>query len=324
MKFKIIPGPLGQESGQPYPIAAQEIKDSKAYKPFASLVMSLGPKQKVAQAARPLMGFDNKDITEDRISTELLNIAGPNGNIPIRLYSPRSKNLPIMLFFHGGGWIGGSVDNVENICKALADQAQMLVINVDYRLAPENPFPAGLEDGYAALLWAHRLGKKYGGDSKRIFLAGDSAGGNIATLCCTLSHLRQGPSIAAQLLIYPATDITRRCKVNPKVGWVPLKHYLKMRRLYLPPGEKPSNPLISPLFAEDLSYMPKSLVITTEFCYLREQGESYAHKMSDQGVDVSLWRYNGLNHAFWDKVGVWPQADQSIKDVAEFIKGIGS
>lgn len=319
MTHKIIPGPRGEEEGLAFTDAAQEIRDANVYKPKENLFFRLGDKVKVAEFMRDIMGFDNKDTAGDRVNTQSITISGPNGDIPIYINSPQGENLPVMIYFHGGAWIGGTAGDVQNICRGIADSSGMMVVNVEYRLAPEHPYPAGLEDSYATLLWAKENIGSYGGDSEKIIMAGDSAGANFATLCCTLSHQRKGPAIAAQVLLYPAMDISRGCRVNPSVGPVPLRRYQIMKRLYL--GLRSArNPMVSPVYAKDLSYMPPTLLTTTEFCFLRDQGEAYAQMLDSQGVPVTVLQYNGLNHAFLDKVGVWPQADQGVKHIAQYLK----
>ena len=207
---------------------------------------------------------------------------------------------------------------MENIGRGLADRACHIVINVDYRLAPEHKFPAGLEDCYAAVEWAAEHGRELGGDPTRLVVAGDSAGGNLATVCCLLAHERGGPPIAHQVLVYPGVDLSGRYEeehgAQEGADGMDLSGFIAS--VYVDRPELLADPRCSPWLAEDVSFMPPALVMTAEYCFIREQGEGYAKKLAAAGVATRAIRYNGLNHAFLDKVGVWRHADACIEDIA--------
>ncbi len=320
MNIEIRPGPLGETAGEPFPEVREEMdRMAKAGRFMRPALMRLVPNQLVVRMMRKMFGFPNKDIAKGRVETRRLSIPGPGGDVPIRIYTPQGTDLPILLYFHGGGWVAGSVDAVENIGRGIADRAGCIVINVDYRLAPEHKFPAGLEDCYAAVKWAADHGRELAGDPTRIVVAGDSAGGNFATVCCLLAHERGGPGIAHQVLIYPGVDLSGRYveQHGPQAGAEGMDMGDFMASVYVDGPEQLSDPRVSPWVVDDLSFMPPALVMTAEFCFIRDQGEGYARRLHEAGVNTRLLRYNGLNHAFLDKVGVWPYADGCIEDIAD-------
>jgi len=326
VEIEIRPGPLGTEGGEPFPEVREEMarmkRGSRIMRPS---LMRLIPQRLLVKMIRRMMGFPNRDVAKGKLATQHLAIPGPAGDVPVRVYTPEGENLPILLFFHGGGWIGGSVDCVENICRAIADRAGHIVINVDYRLAPEHKFPAGLEDCYAAVEWAARHGGELGGDPERLVVAGDSAGGNFATVCCLLGHERGGLPITRQVLIYPGVDLSGRHQAEhgrqEAAPEADLGAFLGS--MYVDHENQLADPRCSPWVVDDLSFMPPALVVTAEFCFLCDQGEAYARRLAADGVETRAIRCNGVNHAFLDKVGVWPYADACIDDIAEVLTAAG-
>ncbi len=319
MTVEIQPGPPGTSGGEPFPEVEAEMKQfQKAARVMPTLMRVLPDRLKV-KLMRKMMGFDNVDIAGSRVTTSHITIPTPDGTVPARVYTPEGSDLPIMVYFHGGGWIAGSVDVVENICRAIADRAGHIVINVDYRLAPEHKFPAGLEDSYAAVEYAASRGAELGGDPSRIVVAGDSAGGNFATVCCLLAHQRGGPAIAHQVLIYPGVDMSgaHHDEHGPQDGPPAPDFGDFMTRLYVDDPATLSDPRCSPWLIDDPSFMPPATIMTAEYCFLRDQGEDYAAKLAANGVPTRTIRYNGLSHAFLDKIGVWPQAEACVDDIAE-------
>ncbi len=320
MIIEIRPGPVGTEGGEPFPEVREEIERmEKGRRIMRPSLMRLIPNRFKVKMMRKMFGFPNRDIAKGTVRNRQLSIPGPDGDIPIRIYTPEGVDLPILLYFHGGGWVAGSVEAVENIGRAIADRAGHIVTNVDYRLAPEHKFPAGLEDCYAAVKWAAEHGGELGGDPARIVVAGDSAGGNFATVCCLLAHERGGPAISHQVLIYPGVDLSGRFveEHGPQDGAEGMDMGDFMAAVYLGGPERLADPRVSPYLVEDLSFMPPALVMTAEYCFIRDQGEGYAVRLEAAGVPTRAIRYNGLNHAFLDKVGVWSYADSCIEDIAE-------
>lgn len=244
------------------------------------------------------------------------------GGVPARLYLPSDeKNLGLCVFIHGGGWVFGTLDDHDDLCRRLAMLSGHAVLSIDYRLAPEFAFPVPLEDCLAATRWAHENASSLGCDASRMVVCGDSAGGNLSTLVAQHS----GVPLKMQLLIYPATDarcITESYRRNalgylltaPAMQWF-YGHYLS--------GGKGSgdNPLVSPLLASDevLAKMPPTLVITAEYDPLCDEGENYARKLNSLDVPTTCTRYFGQIHAFVTRPAFLDDAYLAIAQVADAI-----
>ena len=230
-------------------------------------------------------------------------IPGPAGEIPIRIYRVESSGPPpVLVYFFGGGWVLGSLDAVDPVCRRLANETPCAVVSVAYRRAPEHAFPAGLEDCYAATCWVAHRAAELGLDPGRLAVGGASAGGNLAAAVALLARDRGGPAIAAQLLVYPPLD--RRAdtpsmheELDPllfgarDVAWC-WSHYLA------DPADG-DNPLASPLRVESVGGLPPALVITAELDPLRDEGELYAARLADAGVPAELVRFDGAVHGFF-------------------------
>ena len=223
------------------------------------------------------------------------------GGVPARLYKPNDDpNLPLLVYYHGGGWVLGSVESHDSICRALCMQTPCAVLSVDYRLAPENPFPAPLVDCVTATKWAHDNAAAIGIDPTRIAIGGDSAGGNLAA---AIANMQTIPTVY-QLLIYPVTDCRlqhpshQENKDGPFLTHAAMKwfvdHYVSGADISL------SDPRLSPLFESDtnLAAAPPACVITAEFDPLRDEGDAYATKLAAVGVPVSHVRFSGQFHGF--------------------------
>lgn len=208
-----------------------------------------------------------------------LDIPGAGGALPLRIYTPAASTipLPVIVYFHGGGWVMGDLDSHDNLSRRLAANSDAIVVAVDYRLAPENIFPAALDDASTALRWVVANAASINGDSTRIAVAGDSAGGNLAAALSLLARDQQGPPISAQVLIYPAVDLSNLDR--PSAEQFAKGLFLTRERMawfidqYVPDKAARNNPLVSPLLASDLQQLPPALVITAEFDPLRDEGE---------------------------------------------------
>ena len=176
-----------------------------------------------------------------------------------------------------------------------------------------------MEDAYASVEYAASHGRELGGDPSRIVVAGDSAGGNFATVCCLLAHERGGPAISHQVLVYPGVDMSgaHQEEHGPQEDPEAPDFGDFMTRMYVNDPEELSDPRCSPWMIEDASFMPPATIMTAEYCFIRDQGEAYGAKLAAAGVPTRTIRYNGLNHAFLDKIGVWPQAEACVDDIAE-------
>jgi acetyl esterase len=243
-----------------------------------------------------------------------LAIPGPAGTIPARFYEPHEMGLeerPLIVYFHGGGWTIGDLDTCDSVCRFLAAKVPATVLSIDYRLAPEHPFPAAVEDAFAAYLWAAVDNTRLGVDPKRIAVAGDSAGGNLAAAVSLLARDASGPKPRMQALIYPVTDAVggQRSRSEFAKGFLLAKADMDwFERHYLPPGVDHADPRVSVLRAEDLSGLPPAYVATAGFDPLRDEGEAYAARMQDAGVEVALRRHPGLIHGFANMTSISPTA----------------
>jgi len=252
-----------------------------------------------------------------------LTIPGPGGELPLRVYRPASaRPLPALLYFFGGGWVLGTIDTADGVSRSLANSSGALVAVVGYRLAPEHPFPAAVEDCYAAVRWVAGHAEEIGADPARLVVGGDSAGGNLAA-AVALRARADGPALAGQLLVYPNTDQladdrSMRAADDPflfnrrSVAWY--------RRHYLANPDDAADPLASPLRAESLAGLPPTLVITAEYDPLRDQGEAYAHRLADAGVQVELSRYPGMAHGFFTMAGTVDASRAAIQQASSFVR----
>ena len=241
---------------------------------------------------------------------------GPGGPLRLRLYYPTEvRPLPVVVYFHGGGWVRGSLETHDNVCRGLANAAECLIASVDYRLAPEAKFPAPVEDAYAGTEWVARNAAELGADPTRLAVGGDSAGGNLAAAVCLMARERGGPPIGFQLLVYPVLDYnfdTPSYRENAE-GYVLYKADMEYYwRHYLADERDGSNPLASPLRAESLSGLPPALVITAELDPLRDEGEAYAARLEQAGVPVTCTRYDGMIHGFFGMGAVVDKGRQAI------------
>jgi len=214
----------------------------------------------------------------------------------------------------------GSIETHDNVCRKLANLAGAIVVSVGYRLAPENKFPAGLEDVYAALQWISTEASALGGDTGRLAVAGDSAGGNLAAAVCLVTRDRGGPRIRFQALAYPAVDASNLDResyhLNGKGYYLTRQVIAQVIPLYINRPDDVYDPYVSPLLAGDVSGLPPGLVITAQFDPLMSEGEAYAARLSDSGVPCKLHRYNGMIHGFLSFTGLLPQAGQAIAEMA--------
>jgi acetyl esterase/lipase len=234
-----------------------------------------------------------------------LVVPGRGGDVSVRLYQPDAVQAPpVLLYLVGGGWVLGSADAAAPVCRRLANATPCAVVSVAYRRAPENPFPAGLEDCYAALCWVAEHGAELGLDSTRLAVAGASAGGNLAAAVALLAREREGPRLALQVLVYPPLD---HGADTPSMTEAHDPLFFGREDLawcwsrYLADPADGESPLASPLRARDLRGLPAALVITAGLDPLRDQGELYATRLAGAGVPVDLWHFEGVPHGFFSK-----------------------
>ncbi len=283
------------------PAEARAIRDQGA----EALAALNGPAQPVARV-------------EDR------TIPGPGVAVPVRIYWPvTGQRLPVLVYFHGGGWVFGNIDGVDRTCRALANSAGCVVINVGYRLAPENKFPAPLDDAYAVVEYVAAHGGEFAIDPGHIAVGGDSAGGNLAAAVCLLARERGGPRLVFQLLVYPVTDYDDdRPSLHDYA-----EGYLLTRAAvpwfwghYVSGPDQGRDPLASPINAASLEGLPPAMVITAECDPIRDQGEAYARRLKEAGVPVTLKRYAGAIHVFFQLAGVVDAGKQAQADAAAALR----
>jgi acetyl esterase len=254
-------------------------------------------------------------------TVEDLVIPGPAGPIPARFYEPPGLGIeerPLIVYFHGGGWTIGDLDTCDSVCRFLALGVPATVLSVGYRLAPEHPFPAAVDDALAAFLWAALDNTRLGVDPSRIAVAGDSAGGNLAAAISLLSRDQSGPSPAMQALIYPVTDVGggQRSRDEFAKGFLLAKADMDwFEHHYLPPGSDHADPRVSMLRADDLADLPPAYVATAGFDPLRDEGEAYAARLREAGVRVALRRHPGLIHGFANMTAVSSTAREAMREL---------
>jgi acetyl esterase len=249
---------------------------------------------------------------------------GPGGEIPIRVYTPGDRTTRgCLVYFHGGGFVIGSIETHDGMCRSIALAAGVVVASVDYRLAPEHKFPAAAEDAYAATCWIIEHAERFDIDERRIAVGGDSAGGNLATVAALMARDRGGPPLAFQLLLYPVTDadLERASHREYAEGYLLTRNAMAwFWEHYVSAPSDRSRPYAAPLRAEDLSRLPPALVITAECDPLRDEGEAYARRLEEAGVPVTLTRYPGMIHGFIRRANLLTQGKQALVQIAEALR----
>lgn len=259
-----------------------------------------------------------------------MTVAGGAGPLPARLYVPQERlgdtSSPLLLFFHGGGWVVGDRNSHDAPCRMLARTAGVRVLSVDYRLAPEHRYPAAADDAYAAFADVHANASRYGADPERIAVGGDSAGGNISAACAQRAAREGGPAPAFQLLIYPVTDNSSQDTASyrlfddgffltaAQMTWY-RGHYFGAEEATLA-REVTASPLLEP----DVSAVAPAHVVTAGFDPLRDEGEAYAARLRDAGVRVTVRRHEGLIHGFVNAIGVGRASRDAVAEMGGVLR----
>ncbi len=256
-------------------------------------------------------------FTEDR------TVPGPAGDVPVRVYKPSdATDLPVIVYYHGGGWVIGGLDGHDALCRTLAIRCSAAVVSVDYRRAPEDPYPAAFDDCLAVTRWVADNGAELGVDAARLVVGGDSAGGNLAA-AIALAARDGGPALAAQLLIYPATNL-----VEPETdsflangeGYLLTKGWMQwFVDQYLPDEARRAEANASPMLADSHAGLPPAIVITAEYDPLHDDGAAYAEKLKAAGVDVRYDRFEGTIHGFVSSLLVMSDGQVAVDHIADFL-----
>jgi len=263
--------------------------------------------------------FDQQDIV----------IKGYKSDITLRLYKPEGKSpLPVLLFFHGGAWVFGNLKIYESFLSQITNLSSFAVISVDYHLAPEHKFPEPVEDCYSALIWTIKNGSRYGLDTSRLVVCGDSAGGNIAAVVTHMARDRGISSIGYQVLIYPVVDLSdfnyESFKLFGTGNLLNTKDMPWAIEQYLNSEDECFNPYVSPILAKDFSNLPPAYVITAGYDVLRDEGHAYALKLAEAGVLVTIRCYREFMHGFFTMDAISNAVRPAIVETAEFLKKIFS
>jgi acetyl esterase len=270
------------------------------------------------------------------LSTEMRTAAGPDvetvedrtipsvdGDVSVRVYTPDGAGpFPVLVVMHGGGFVMGSLDSIDGHARKFCYHGGCMVVSVDYRLAPEAKFPVPLEDCYAAVKWVADNADELNADPARIAVAGESSGANLAAGTALVARDRGGPDLVGQVLVVPLLD-----RSFDAASWKENADYPPPQatmdwfwQQYLSSEEDASNPYAQPLVAEDLSGLPRTLIITAECDPMRDNGEAYAKRLAEAGVDVQAERFDGMIHMFYLLAGILPKGDQAVAMVCSTLK----
>jgi len=260
-------------------------------------------------------------------SVDQRTIAGPGGDLALRIYRPPGEGpFPVLVFFHGSGFVLCSLDTHDGMCRNLCAGAQCIVVSVDYRLAPEHKFPAGLEDCVFATRWVAAHAQELNGDPARIAIGGDSAGGNMAAAAALRLRDEGGPPLRGQLLIYPVTDYhtpgTPSYQQNAAGYGLTRDTMVWFWDHYLNSPADAANPLASPLRAPDLRGLPPALVVTAEYDPLRDEGELYAARLREAGTPAITSRWDGMNHGFFFWAGRVDKAGEAMAESCRWLRQV--
>jgi acetyl esterase len=259
-----------------------------------------------------------------------LMIPSPAGSIPARIYTPKHLRKadglsPCLVFFHGGGWVIGDLDSHDVVCRKLADEGQLIVVSVDYRLAPEHKFPAAVDDAITATTWIAGNARQFGIDASRLSVGGDSAGGNLAAVVAIAARDGNGPAIASQVLIYPAIDfaMTHPSHSEPETSLLLTHSVIRwFRDHYLNGAADVHDWRASPARAKTLVGLPPAYVLTAGADPLRDEGDEYAKRLKEAGVNVTYRTFPGQFHGFFTMGKLLQQANVAASEIGVWLKAL--
>ncbi|MFT3810969.1 MAG: alpha/beta hydrolase [Micropepsaceae bacterium] len=265
--------------------------------------------------------FEPKGVPIGKVDS--VEIPGPGGPLAARIYTPvglAGRVTPACVYYHGGGWVIGDLDTHDAICRQLANEGGVRVVSVDYRLAPENKFPAAFDDAYAALVWTEANASDHNINPNRLAVAGDSAGGNLAAAVALQAKLKGGPQLKYQVLFYPVTQARAD---TASMHDLATGYFLEKASMdwfcdqYLEAGADVNDPRVSPLAARDVSGVAPAYVMVAGFDPLKDEGKAYAQKLKSAGVAVDYVEYESMIHGFLGMAGLVPLATQALRDAAK-------
>lgn len=294
--------------------------------PAAPPLEQITPDLLRARACQMLATLSFPDLPQ--VPTQNAQLPGPASSIPVRIYQPNTQGpAPVIVHLHGGGWVVGSLDTHDPFCRYLCALTNAIIVSVDYRLAPEHKFPAAVEDAEAATRWVLEHADELGGDPRRVFVSGDSAGGNLAASVAQL--LRKNATLRGQILLFPITDAAPEnypsYQDNATGYGLERAQMLWYLDQYLPGAHQRYDTRVAAIRAEDISGLPPALVMTSEYDVLRDEGIRYAARLRQAGIDVSHIHYSEMHHNFpvWPlTVAEFPQSYQARQKIADWVRQI--
>jgi acetyl esterase len=304
--------PSREESDMPLDPQAQQVLEQIAALGLPPNHLVSPSQARINMKSRPRIAGPEVARVEDRL------IPGPGVDIPVRIYTPPGAGpFPILVWFHGGGWVVGDLETADPTARHLTVGAKCVVISVDYRLAPETKFPGAADDCYAATVWAAQQATRLNGDPSKIAVGGDSAGGNLAAAVALMARDRGGLSLTFQLLVYPVTardfDMSSY-RQNAEGFGLTLDAMRWYWDHYLQHPEDASNPYAAPLVTENLRGLPPALVITAEYDPLCDEGQAFAKRLQAAGVPTTYSRYDGMIHGFFGMNAVLDKGKQAVAE----------
>jgi len=278
------------------------------------------------RAARPIVNPDPPALD----SSKPLSIPAPHGTIPARIYTPKTlrKNnglAPCLVFFHGGGWVIGDLDTHDVVCQKLAHEGELIVISVDYRLAPEHKFPAAADDAITATIWVADNARQFGIDAAQLLVGGDSAGGNLAAVVALAMRDEGGPKLAGQVLVYPATDFAMKHPSHSEPDTSVLLTHSVIKWFcnhYINGAADIDDWKASPARAKTLAGLPPAYVLTAGADPLRDEGADYAARLKEAGVAVTYRHFPGQFHGFFTMGKLLQQANVAVTEIAGWMKAL--
>lgn len=276
-------------------------------------------------AARPVANPEPPELD----SAKDLSIPAPHGAIPARIYTPKALRktdglAPCLVFYHGGGWVIGDLDSHDVVCRKLAHEGELIVISIDYRLAPEHKFPAAVDDAIAAVKWVASHAKELGVDASRVMVGGDSAGGNLAAVVALAARDGDGPKLAGQVLIYPATDfaMTHPSHREPETSILLTHSVIKWFKNHYLGDADIHDWRASPARAKTFAGLPPAYLLTAGADPLRDEGDEYAERLKQAGVSVTYKHFPGQFHGFFTMGKLLQQANVAASDIAVWLKAL--